>query len=149
MLLYGPPGTGKTLLAKAVANESNAHFISISGPEIMSKFYGESEARLREIFKEAREKAPTIVFIDEIDSIAPKREEVTGEVERRVVSQLLSLMDGLEARGKVIVIAATNSPNAIDPALRRQEDLTEKLRSKSQTREEDLRSSRFTRGTCR
>src|ERR671925_200232 len=119
VLLHGPPGTGKTLLAKAVANESNAHFISISGPEIMSKFYGESEARLREIFKEAREKAPTIMFFDEIDSIAPKREEVTGEVERRVVSQLLSLMDGLEARGKVIVIAATNRPNAIDPALRR------------------------------
>ncbi|MGD0319491.1 MAG: AAA family ATPase [Nitrososphaerales archaeon] len=107
ILLYGPPGTGKTLLAKAVATESNAHFIPISGPEIMSKFYGESEARLREIFKEAKEKAPTIVFIDEIDSIAPKREEVTGEVERRVVSQLLSLMDGLEARGKVIVIAAS------------------------------------------
>jgi len=119
ILLYGPPGTGKTLLAKAVANESNAHFISISGPEIMSKFYGESEARLREIFKEAKEKAPSIIFIDEIDSIAPKREEVTGEVERRVVSQLLSLMDGLESRGKVIVIAATNRPNAIDPALRR------------------------------
>src|SRR5919205_864848 len=119
VLLYGPPGTGKTLLAKAVANESNAHFISISGPEIMSKFYGESEARLREIFKEAKEKAPSIMFVDEIDSIAPKREEVTGEVERRVVSQLLSLMDGLEARGKVIVIAATNRPNAIDPALRR------------------------------
>ena len=119
VLLYGAPGTGKTLLAKAVANESNAHFISISGPEIMSKFYGESEARLREIFKEAREKSPSIIFIDEIDSIAPKREEVTGEVERRVVSQMLSLMDGLEARGKVIVIAATNRPNAIDPALRR------------------------------
>ncbi len=119
VLLYGPPGTGKTLLAKAVANESNAHFISISGPEIMSKFYGESEARLREIFKEAREKSPSIIFIDEIDSIAPKREEVTGEVERRVVSQMLSLMDGLEARGKVIVISATNRPNAIDPALRR------------------------------
>src|SRR5437870_6129767 len=119
VLLYGVPGTGKTLLAKAVANESNAHFISISGPEIMSKFYGESEARLREIFKEAKEKSPSIIFIDEIDSIAPKREEVTGEVERRVVSQLLSLMDGLEARGKVIVIAATNRPNAIDPALRR------------------------------
>ena len=118
-MLYGPPGTGKTLLAKAVANESSAHFISISGPEIMSKFYGESEARLREIFKETKEKAPSIIFIDEIDSIAPKREEVTGEVERRVVSQLLSLMDGLEARGKVIVIAATNRPNAIDPALRR------------------------------
>ncbi|HEY6534371.1 MAG TPA: CDC48 family AAA ATPase, partial [Candidatus Nitrosocosmicus sp.] len=119
VLLYGPPGTGKTLVAKAVANESNAHFISISGPEIMSKFYGESEARLREIFKETKEKAPSIMFIDEIDSITPKREEVTGEVERRVVSQLLSLMDGLEARGKVIVIAATNRPNAIDPALRR------------------------------
>ena len=119
VLLYGPPGTGKTLLAKAVANESNAHFISISGPAIMSKFYGESEARLREIFKEAREKAPSIIFVDEIDSIAPKREEVTGEVERRVVSQMLSLMDGLEARGKVIVISATNRPNAIDPALRR------------------------------
>ena len=119
VLLYGPPGTGKTLLAKAVANESNAHFISISGPEIMSKFYGESEARLREIFKEAKEKAPSIIFVDEIDSIAPKREEVTGEVERRVVSQMLSLMDGLEARGKVIVISATNRPNAIDPALRR------------------------------
>ncbi len=119
ILLYGPPGTGKTLLAKAVVNETNAHFIPISGPEIMSKYYGESEARLREIFKEAKEKAPTIVFIDEIDSIAPKREEVTGEVERRVVSQLLSLMDGLEARGKVIVIAATNRHNALDPALRR------------------------------
>src|ERR671926_1958960 len=119
VLLFGPPGTGKTLLAKAVASESNAHFISISGPEIMSKFYGESEARLREIFKEARDKAPSIIFIDEIDSIAPKREEVTGEVERRVVSQLLSLMDGLEGRGKVIVIAATNRQNALDPALRR------------------------------
>src|SRR5919201_6979879 len=119
VLLYGPPGTGKTLLAKAVANETNAHFISISGPEIMSKFYGESEARLREIFKEPKEKAPSIIFMDEIASIPPKREEVTGEVERRVVSQLLSLMDGLEARGKVIVIAASNRPNAIDPALRR------------------------------
>ena len=119
VLLFGPPGTGKTLLAKAVASESNAHFISISGPEIMSKFYGESEARLREIFKEARDKAPSIIFIDEIDSIAPKREEVTGEVERRVVSQMLSLMDGLEGRGKVIVIAATNRQNSLDPALRR------------------------------
>jgi transitional endoplasmic reticulum ATPase len=119
VLLYGVPGTGKTLLAKAVANESNVHFISISGPEIMSKFYGESEARLREIFKEAKEKAPSIIFIDEIDSIAPKREEVIGEVERRVVSQMLSLMDGLEGRGKVIVIAASNRPNALDPALRR------------------------------
>jgi transitional endoplasmic reticulum ATPase len=119
VLLQGPPGTGKTLLAKAVANESNSHFISISGPEIMSKFYGESEARLREIFKEARDKAPSIIFIDELDSIAPKREEVMGETERRVVSQLLSVMDGLESRGKVVVIAASNRPNAIDPALRR------------------------------
>src|SRR5690242_2576403 len=119
VLIYGPIGTGKTLLAKAIISESIAYFISISGPEIMSKFRDESEARLREIFKEAKEKAPSIIFIDEIDSIAPKREEVTGEVERRVVSQLLSLMDGLEARGKVIVIAATNRPNAIDPALRR------------------------------
>src|ERR687897_738990 len=119
VLLHGPPGTGKTLLAKAVANESNSHFISISGPEIMSKFYGESEALLREIFKEAREKAPSIIFIDEIDSIAPKREEVMGDVERRVVSQLLSVMYGLESRGKVVVIAASNRPNAIDRALRR------------------------------
>jgi transitional endoplasmic reticulum ATPase len=119
VLLYGPPGTGKTLLAKAVASESDAHFITISGPEIMSKFYGESEARLREIFKEAKDEAPSIIFIDEIDSIAPKREEVTGEVERRVVSQMLSLMDGLQGRGKVIVIAATNRQNALDPALRR------------------------------
>ncbi|MEM2855694.1 MAG: CDC48 family AAA ATPase [Candidatus Nitrosocaldaceae archaeon] len=119
VLLHGPPGTGKTLLAKAVANESNANFYSISGPEIMSKFYGESEARLREIFKEAEANAPSIIFIDEIDSIAPKREEVTGEVEKRVVAQLLALMDGLSSRGKVVVIAATNRPNAIDPALRR------------------------------
>ncbi len=119
VLLYGPPGTGKTLIAKAVANEVNAHFISISGPEIMSKYYGESEQRLREIFEEAKENAPSIIFIDEIDSIAPKREEVTGEVERRVVAQLLALMDGLEARGDVIVIAATNRPDAVDPALRR------------------------------
>jgi transitional endoplasmic reticulum ATPase len=119
ILLYGIPGTGKTLLAKAVASESRAHFISVSGPEIIGKFYGESEARLRDLFKEARENAPTIIFIDEIDSIAPKREEVTGEVERRVVSQMLSLMDGLQSRGKVIVIAATNRPNSLDPALRR------------------------------
>ncbi|MDK2915420.1 MAG: transitional endoplasmic reticulum ATPase, partial [Thermococcaceae archaeon] len=119
VLLYGPPGTGKTLLAKAVANEANAHFIAINGPEIMSKYYGESEERLREVFKEAEENAPAIIFIDEIDSIAPKREEVSGEVEKRVVSQLLTLMDGLKGRGKVIVIAATNRPDAIDPALRR------------------------------
>ncbi len=119
VLLYGPPGTGKTLLAKAVANEANAHFIAINGPEIMSKFYGESEERLREIFKEAEENAPAIIFIDEIDAIAPKREETHGEVEKRVVSQLLTLMDGLKSRGKVIVIGATNRPDAIDPALRR------------------------------
>src|SRR5438132_3783069 len=119
VLLHGPPGTGKTLLARAVASETNANFLSIGGPEIMSKFYGESEERLREIFKEAQENAPSIIFIDEIDSIAPKREEVTGEVEKRVTSQLLSLMDGLQSRGKVVVIGATNRPNAIDPALRR------------------------------
>ncbi|MEM3463032.1 MAG: CDC48 family AAA ATPase, partial [Candidatus Bathyarchaeia archaeon] len=119
ILLYGPPGTGKTLLAKAVASETNANFIHIGGPEIMSKYYGESEERLREIFKQAQENAPSIIFIDEIDSIAPKREEITGEVEKRVVSQLLALMDGLEPRGKVVVIGATNRPNAIDPALRR------------------------------
>jgi transitional endoplasmic reticulum ATPase len=122
ILLYGPPGTGKTLLAKALANEANAYFIVINGPEIMSKYYGESEQRLREIFKLARKKAkknPAIIFIDELDAIAPKRDEVVGEVERRVVAQLLALLDGLESRGNVIVIAATNRPNAVDPALRR------------------------------
>jgi transitional endoplasmic reticulum ATPase len=119
VLLHGPPGTGKTLLAKAVANETNANFYSIGGPEIMSKFYGESEGKLREIFLEAQEKAPSIIFIDEIDSIAPKRDEVSGDVEKRIVSQLLTLMDGLKTREKVVVIAATNRPNAIDPALRR------------------------------
>jgi transitional endoplasmic reticulum ATPase len=119
VLLYGPPGTGKTLLAKAVANETNANFYSIGGPEIMSKFYGESEERLRDTFRQAQENSPSIIFIDEIDSIAPKREEVSGDVEKRVVSQLLSLMDGIEARGKLVVIGATNRPNAIDPALRR------------------------------
>ncbi|MEO9296144.1 MAG: CDC48 family AAA ATPase [Nitrososphaera sp.] len=119
VLLHGPPGTGKTLLAKAVANETNAGFYSIGGPEIMSKFYGESEERLREIFKEAEENAPSIIFIDEIDSIAPKREEVSGDVEKRIVSQLLTLMDGIKSRGKLVVIGATNRPNAIDPALRR------------------------------
>jgi len=119
VLLHGPPGTGKTLLAKAVAHETNANFYTIGGPEIMSKFYGESEERLREIFKKAEENAPAIIFIDEIDSIAPKREEVSGEVERRVVAQLLSLMDGMSTRGKVVVIGATNRINAIDPALRR------------------------------
>ncbi|MEM4389743.1 MAG: CDC48 family AAA ATPase [Candidatus Micrarchaeia archaeon] len=119
VLIYGPPGTGKTLLAKAVASESEANFISVGGPELVSKFVGESEERLRQLFKEAEENAPTIIFMDEIDAIAPKREEVTGEVERRMVSQLLSLMDGLKSRGQVIVIGATNRPNAIDPALRR------------------------------
>jgi len=119
VFLYGFPGCGKTLLAKALANESDASFYVISGPEIMSKFYGESEARLREIFQKAQETSPSIIFIDEMDAIAPKREEVTGEVERRVVAQLLSLMDGMGSRGNVIVIGATNRPNAIDPALRR------------------------------
>jgi transitional endoplasmic reticulum ATPase len=119
VILHGPPGTGKTLLAKAVANETNANFYSIGGPEIMSKFYGESEERLRNIFQEAQKNSPSIIFIDELDSIAPKREEVSGEVERRVVAQLLSLMDGLAARGKVVIIGATNRLNAIDPALRR------------------------------
>jgi transitional endoplasmic reticulum ATPase len=119
VLLYGPPGCGKTLLAKAVANETDAYFIAINGPEIISKFYGESEQKLREYFEEAKQHAPAIIFIDEIDAIAPKREEVTGEVEKRVVAQLLALMDGLEARGNVIVIGATNRPNALDPALRR------------------------------
>jgi transitional endoplasmic reticulum ATPase len=119
VLLYGAPGTGKTLLAKAIVNETNANFYSISGPEIMSKFYGESEAQLRKVFEQAEQHSPSIIFIDELDSIAPKREEVTGDVERRVVAQLLSLMDGLSSRGKVVVIGATNRVNALDPALRR------------------------------
>ncbi|HEX6294657.1 MAG TPA: CDC48 family AAA ATPase [Nitrososphaeraceae archaeon] len=119
VLLHGAPGTGKTLLAKAIVNETNANFYSISGPEIMSKFYGESEAQLRKVFEQAEQHSPSIIFIDELDSIAPKREEVTGDVERRVVAQLLSLMDGLSSRGKVVVIGATNRVNALDPALRR------------------------------
>ncbi|MCE8425446.1 MAG: CDC48 family AAA ATPase [Candidatus Methanoperedens sp.] len=119
VLMYGPPGTGKTLIARAVANESGANFFSIAGPEIMSKYYGESEQRLRELFEQANKEAPSIMFIDELDSIAPKREEVTGEVERRVVAQLLTMMDGLEERGQVVVIGATNRIDAIDPALRR------------------------------
>ena len=119
VLLYGPPGSGKTLLAKAVANETESNFILLNGPECMSKFYGESEKRIRDIFQEAEKNAPSIIFIDEIDAIAPKREESYGEVERRVVSQLLTMMDGLKNRGKVVVIGATNRPDAIDPALRR------------------------------
>ncbi|OPY52203.1 MAG: VCP-like ATPase [Methanosaeta sp. PtaU1.Bin112] len=119
VLLHGPPGTGKTLIARAVASETDANFISISGPEIVSKFYGESEQRLRQIFEEASKTAPSIIFIDEIDSIAPKREEVSGDLERRVVAQLLALLDGLSSRGEIIVIAATNRPNALDPAIRR------------------------------
>jgi transitional endoplasmic reticulum ATPase len=119
VLLHGPPGTGKTLLAKAVANETNSNFFTIGGPEIMSKYHGESEERLRNVFQEAEKNAPSIIFIDEIDSIAPKREEVTGEVERRIVAQLLSVMDGMKSRGKVVVIAATNRVDSIDPALRR------------------------------
>lgn len=119
VLLHGPPGTGKTMIAKAVAGETNAHFISISGPEIMGSHYGESEERLRKIFADAEAESPCIIFIDEIDSIAPKRDDVSGEVEKRIVSQLLSLMDGIKSRGKVVVIAATNRPDSIDPALRR------------------------------
>jgi len=119
VLLHGPPGCGKTLLARAVANETEATFLVVSGPEIIHKFYGESEARLREIFEQARQKAPSIIFLDELDSIAPKREQVVGEVEKRVVAQLLALMDGLESRGDIIVIGATNLPNSLDPALRR------------------------------
>ena len=119
VLLHGPPGTGKTLIARAVASESGANFFDIAGPEVMSKFYGESEANLRQKFEEAEKNAPSIIFIDELDSLAPKREEVTGEVERRMVAQLSTLMDGLKARGKVVVIGATNRPNALDPAIRR------------------------------
>jgi AAA family ATPase, CDC48 subfamily len=119
VLLHGPPGTGKTLLAKAVANETSASFFSIAGPEIISKYYGESEQQLREIFEDAKDDSPSIIFIDELDSIAPKREDVTGEVERRVVAQLLTMMDGLDSRGQVIVIAATNRVDSVDPALRR------------------------------
>jgi transitional endoplasmic reticulum ATPase len=119
VLLYGPPGTGKTLLARAVAHETEAAFISVSGPEVIHKFYGESEAKLRGIFEQARKSAPCIIFLDELDAIAPKRENVQGDVEKRVVAQLLALMDGLETRGQVIVIGATNIPNVLDPALRR------------------------------
>ncbi|MGB4512088.1 MAG: CDC48 family AAA ATPase [Thermacetogeniaceae bacterium] len=119
ILLYGPPGTGKTLIARAVANETQTHFIHVDGPEIMHKYYGESEARLRQVFDEARKKAPSIIFLDEVDAIAPRRTEVHGDVEKRVVAQLLALMDGLESRGNVVVLAATNVPDLVDPALRR------------------------------
>ncbi len=119
VLLFGPPGTGKTLIARAVASESSAHFFSVSGPEVIDKFYGESEAHLRRVFAEAQKNAPSVVFLDEIDAIAPKRSEVWGEVEKRVVGQLLTLMDGLSARGQVVVVGATNRPDALDPALRR------------------------------
>lgn len=119
VLLYGPPGTGKTLLARAVASEVDAHFIPLSGPEVMSRYYGDSEKKIREMFEEARQKAPSIIFIDEIDSIATKRQDATGEVERRVTAQILTMMDGLASRGQVVVIAATNMPDSIDPALRR------------------------------
>jgi len=119
VLMYGPPGTGKTLIARAVASETQTHFIHVNGPEIMHKYYGESEARLRQVFDEGRKKAPSIIFLDEIDAIAPRRTEVHGDVEKRVVAQLLALMDGLESRGNVVVLAATNVPDLVDPALRR------------------------------
>jgi len=148
VLLYGPPGTGKTLIAKAVANEVDAHFITISGPEIMSKYYGESEGKLREVFEEAQENAPAIIFIDELDSIAPKREDTKGEVERRVVAQLLSLMDGLKGRGQVVVIGATNIPDASTRHCGAGAGSTARSRSGSPTGKGGLRSSRSIRGAC-
>jgi len=150
VLLHGPPGTGKTLIAKAVANEIDANFHTISGPEIMSKYYGESEEKLREVFEEASEEAPAIIFMDELDSIAPKREEAGGDVERRVVAQLLSLMDGLEERGEVVVIiGATNRVDAIDPALRRGGRFDREIEVGVPDRDGARRSCRSTRGTCR
>ena len=119
VLLYGPPGTGKTLIARVVASETNAAFFVINGPEIMNKFYGESESRLRSVFQEAQKRAPSIIFIDELDALAPKRAETGGEVERRIVGQLLALMDGMASRGQIVLIGATNQPNALDPAMRR------------------------------
>jgi transitional endoplasmic reticulum ATPase len=149
VLILGPPGTGKTLLAKAVANESDSYFTSINGPEIMSKYYGESEQHLRDVFKEAENNSPAIIFIDELDSIATKRAEVTGEVERRVVAQLLSLMDGLKSRKNVIVIGATNRPEAIDNALRIRAASTGRSSCGCPTSRAAGRSSRSTRGACR
>jgi len=136
VLLHGPPGCGKTLIARAVANETDAYFAQISGPEIMDKFYGQSEANVRKIFEDATAHAPSIIFLDEIDAIAPKREEMGGEkqVEKRVVAQLLALLDGLSSRGQVIVIGATNIPNVLDPALRRPGRLTVRSRSASRTK---------------
>ncbi len=148
VLLHGPPGPGKPMLAQAVAGETSSNFISIGGPEIMSKFYGESEGKLREIFQDAEENAPSIIFIDEIDSIAPKRDEVTGEAERRVVAQLLALMDGLNARGKVVVIGATNRPNAIDEALRRPGRFDREIEIKIPNRTDASRYCRYTPGEC-
>lgn len=136
ILMHGPPGTGKTLLAKAVANESDAHFIALNGPEIMSKYVGGSEEKIREIFEEAEENAPSIIFIDEIDAIAPKREETQGEVERRIVAQLLTLMDGLKSRGQVVVIGATNRVDSLDPALRRPGRFDREIEIGVPTREE-------------
>jgi transitional endoplasmic reticulum ATPase len=144
VLLHGLPGCGKTLLARAVAHESDAEFIYVSGPEIIQKFYGESEAQLRKIFDDARKRAPCIIFFDEIDSLAPKRERVEGEVEKRVVAQLLALMDGLKSRGDVIVMAATNRPNAIDPGAS-----TGRSPSAFPTSRRGATSCRFTRAACR
>ena len=149
VLLHGPPGTGKTLLARAVAAESRVHFIHLNGPEIMRKFYGESEARLREVFEEAARRAPAIIFIDEIDAVAPKRAEVVGEVEKRVVAQLLGLMDGFVARGQVIVIGATNIPEVLDPALRRPGRFDREIEIGVPNAPAGCRSSRSTRAPCR